>query len=161
MVSKVAIESNREKVIRVTVGTGKYSVRGIGIPIDGNGLVVCILGGEVPHVGAVALSVPRAGLRHTEGISATSSVLTLVGHMEDEIAKPASWKIAKELNQVTVVIAGIHIESDPPYHATESELKQLAASTKEVTDKLIAEFKQQLVAAQETEGNREPQEQTP
>jgi hypothetical protein len=137
------MEITKEKIITVTAGTGKFSIKGIGIPTDGNGLIICILGGEIPHVGAVAIGIPRAGLRHTEGRSATSSVFTLIGHMEDEVAKPASWKIAQELNQAAVVVAGIHIESEPAYHSSESDIKTIIANTKEVTDKLIAEFKKQ------------------
>jgi hypothetical protein len=143
------MQINKEKVITVSAGTGKFSIRGIGIPTDGNGVIVCILGGEIPHVGAVAIGIPRAGLRHTEGKSATCSVFTLVGHMEDEVAKPASWKIAQELNQAAVVIAGIHIESEPAYHSSESDIKTLIANTKEVTDKLIAEFKKQAGTTQQ------------
>jgi len=145
------MEPYKEKVITVSAGTGKFCIRGIGIPTEGNGLIVCILGGEVSHVGAVAIGIPRAGLRYTEGRSATSSVFTLVGHMDDEVAKPASWRIAQELNQATVVVAGIHLESEPAYHTSESDLKTIIANTKEVTDKLIAEFKKQAAStAQKT-----------
>jgi len=137
------MEMTKEKIITVSAGTGRFSIKGIGIPTDGNGLIVCILGGEIPHVGAVAVGIPRAGLKHTEGRSATSSVFTLVGHMDDEIAKPASWKIAQELNQAAVVVAGIHLESEPAFHSSESDIKTIIANTKEVTDKLIAELKKQ------------------
>jgi hypothetical protein len=63
--------------------------------------------------------------------------------MDDEVAKPASFKIAQELNQAAVVVAGIHLNSEPAYNSSESDIKTIIANTKEVTDKLIAELKKQ------------------
>jgi hypothetical protein len=74
----------------------------------GNDLVVSIWGGSKPHVGAVALSIPRPSLKNSTKISSTSSVLTRLGHKEDEIVKKVAEKISATLNKVVVVSAGIH-----------------------------------------------------
>ena len=75
----------------------------------GNDLLVSIWGGEKPHIGATAAAQPRPSLTNEPGkISATSSVLTYLGHKEDRIVKMASESLASVLNTNVVVTAGIH-----------------------------------------------------
>jgi gallate decarboxylase subunit D len=74
----------------------------------GQDAVVVIFGGERPHIGAVALADPRQSLKHPEKRSATASVLCLLGHKEDAIAKFASERLAAAANRPVVVTAGIH-----------------------------------------------------
>jgi len=75
-----------------------------------DGLTVTIVGGEKPHVGSIAVAVPRPSLEDPSKISATVSVFNLVGHKDDEIARPAAERLAKELRQPIVVIAGVHVQ---------------------------------------------------
>lgn len=119
---EVKIEKGESNIVRVSVGVGKYRVDGVGIIAGGDGLVICILGGESPHVGAVALAIPRPSLKDPRKLGVTSSVLTLVGHKDDEIARPISENVAKELNQKTVVIAGVHINK-----ASNQDINKLVA----------------------------------
>jgi len=70
---------------------------------------VTLVGGEVPHIGAVAVSIPRPSRRDARRRSATTSVFTLVGHKEDEMARPLAAELARTLDRTTVVIAGVHI----------------------------------------------------
>jgi gallate decarboxylase subunit D len=75
----------------------------------GNDLLVSIWGGEKPHIGATAAAQPRPSLSNEAGkISATSSVLTYLGHKEDMIVKMAAESLASVLNTNVVVTAGIH-----------------------------------------------------
>ena len=76
----------------------------------GNDLVVMVCGGEKPHVGAVAVSIHRPSLKNPELTSATTSVFTLVGHKEDELAKVMAQKIASTLRKNVILTAGIHID---------------------------------------------------
>ncbi len=75
---------------------------------------VVITGGEIPHLGAVALGVPRPSLKDPGRISATVSVLTLTGHKEDEIARPAALFLASSLKAPVVVSCGIHNDRIEP-----------------------------------------------
>jgi hypothetical protein len=120
--------------IEFQVGRGKYRVGLIGIPTDG-GLIVGIFGGDKPHIGAVAIGIPRPSLKDPSKLSATSSVFTMTSHKDDEIARPASEKIAKELNQTAVVIAGVHVEG-----ASEMEIRELLANAERAVDRLVAKF---------------------
>ncbi|OPZ71061.1 MAG: hypothetical protein BWY80_01396 [Firmicutes bacterium ADurb.Bin456] len=75
---------------------------------------VAITGGEIPHLGAVALGVPRPSLQDSGRTSATVSVLTLTGHKEDEIARPAAYFLASRLKTPVVVSCGIHNDQIEP-----------------------------------------------
>lgn len=106
---KTGVVSVMLKQVSFSAGTGKFLVR-LSATITGNGLVVQLMGGEEPHVGAVVLSVPRPSLAMPGILSCNSFVLPLIGHKDDEIAKPVAEKIAVNCGSAVVVIAGIHIE---------------------------------------------------
>lgn len=73
-----------------------------------DGLAVQIYGGS-PHLGAVAVAYPRPSLRDPPKPSATSSVLTRLGHLDDLLARPASELLAKALGVPVAVVAGVHV----------------------------------------------------
>jgi hypothetical protein len=89
-------------------GRGRHRIWGTAFLSPG-GLAVTLVGGEVPHIGAVAVSIPRPSLANARRRSATTSVFTVVGHKEDEIARPLAAELARTLDRTTVVIAGVHI----------------------------------------------------
>ena len=74
-------------------------------------VVVVVGGGSHHHVGAVALAVPRPSLADPSQISASASVLCVVGHKEDELARKIALRMASSLNRLVTVIAGIHIDT--------------------------------------------------
>ena len=74
----------------------------------GGDLLVAIWGGEKPHIGAVALALPRPSLKDSGSTSATASVICVVGHKEDDLVKEASESLAAALNTRVVAAAGIH-----------------------------------------------------
>ena len=74
----------------------------------GDDLLVSIWGGTHPHIGAVALALPRPSLKDKKKTSATSSVLTVLGHKEDQTVKAVSETLSAILKKNTVVTAGIH-----------------------------------------------------
>ncbi|HBT48183.1 MAG TPA: hypothetical protein DEA73_09975 [Peptococcaceae bacterium] len=106
-------------MITYRAGRGRLGVFCRLIPL-GEGLVLYIGGGEKPHIGAVALAVPRPSLRDPEMTSATASVLAVVGHKDDELARPAALLAASRSGVPVVVVAGVHIEG-----AKEDEIKGL------------------------------------
>ena len=74
----------------------------------GKDLLVAIWGGEKPHIGAVSVAQPRPSLKDPKDTSATASVICMLGHKEDELAKAISEVLAATLNTPVVVAAGIH-----------------------------------------------------
>lgn len=87
---------------------------------QGEDLCVTIAGGEKPHIGAVALAQVRPSLSDPNQFSASVSVLTLLGHKEDEIAKHVAHKLAVAIRGNVVVSCGIHID-----HATADQLIEI------------------------------------
>lgn len=75
----------------------------------GDDYCVLLYGGDLPHVGSTALSVPRPSLTG-QGISATTSILNCIGHKDDVLAKLFAEKIAVKTNHVTVCVCGIHVD---------------------------------------------------
>jgi hypothetical protein len=92
---------------KLICGRGNYKVHIHGRLI-GNDLLVSLWGGNRPHVGTVAIALPRKSLKNPERVSSTSSVYTLLGHKEDIIAKAFSEKLSSTLDRVVVVTVGIH-----------------------------------------------------
>jgi hypothetical protein len=82
----------------------------------GKDVAVVIWGGEKPHIGAVALAQPRHSLKNPAELSATASVLCILGHKEDAVVKKVSERLAAAVDRPVVVIAGMHwdnlLESD-------------------------------------------------
>ena len=78
------------------------------IRLIGQDVLVAIWGGEKPHIGAVAVAQPRPSLKDPDVTSASASVICLVGHKEDELAKAAAEILAATFNTHVVVTAGIH-----------------------------------------------------
>ncbi len=76
----------------------------------GQDLCVALYGGDRPHIGAVAISQPRPSLADPAVRSATTSVVAVLGHKEDMLARQVSARLAAALNAVVSVTCGIHVE---------------------------------------------------
>jgi len=96
--------------LNIEEGDGPCRVSARIVPI-GEDLVVMIWGGDKPHVGAVAIGIPRPSLDNPEITSSTTSVYALLGHKEDVLAKMMADKLASVLERNVVVTAGIHVEN--------------------------------------------------
>ncbi|MDD3654169.1 MAG: hypothetical protein PHO01_08315 [Desulfotomaculaceae bacterium] len=96
-----------------TAGQGKFRIDLL-VSVTGDGLVVQVFGGEKPHIGAVAISLPRPGLNDPAKISCNTTVIPLLGHKDDEVAKPVAEKIAVACGKPVVVAAGIHVDQAAP-----------------------------------------------
>ncbi len=94
-------------VFTVSAGRGRFRLTAL-VAAAGNDLVVSIIGGDLPHVGAVAAAccTPSAGNGKSPVVSA--SVITLPGHREDEVVRTAALKLAKRFGVNVAVSAGMH-----------------------------------------------------
>lgn len=93
--------------MRAATDGGAYDLQAEAVRL-GPDWVVCIWGGEAPHVGAVAMATPRPSLADPARMSATASVFAYVGHKEDDLAKAAAEALSSGLNAKVVVTAGMH-----------------------------------------------------
>jgi hypothetical protein len=119
------------KPISVSVKEGRFKLEAL-VKTLGQDFLVAVWGGTHPHIGAVALAVPRPSLKDKKKTSATSSVLTLVGHKEDVTAKMISEALAAGLKQNVVVTAGIHWDN-----LKTDEIQRIVQLTERLTRKII------------------------
>ncbi len=111
---------------------GRITVALQAIPM-GEDLLVALHGGDRSHIGAVAVSQPRPSLLAGEPRSATTSVIALLGHKEDELARQLAQRIARETGATTSVACGIHLDG-----ISSEEIGQVIQMAEEVTKRLIA-----------------------
>jgi len=76
----------------------------------GRDLALTLSGGDRPHLGAVAVSQSRPSHREGGGISATTSVITLPGHLEDELARALAARVSAALDTAVCAACGIHLD---------------------------------------------------
>ena len=117
-------------MMEIIEGKDKYKVKLVAIK-SGEDLTIIISGGEKPHIGTIAVSIPRPSLKDSNKVSASTSVFTLIGHKEDDLSKQIAENITKITKKVTVVIVGLHIEK-----ATSKDIECLIKNTQKVVGKL-------------------------
>lgn len=107
------------KHYEIEAGAGKHKVW-LFATVTADGILSSLVGGEKPHLGGVVTSVPRPSLANPEVVSCTSSVLPLVGHKDDEAARPVAEMLARETGRPVSVAAGLHIDN-----ATAADISEL------------------------------------
>ena len=117
--------------IRLCIDSHKKSKVELVAHLTGNGIVVLLLGGEKPHVGAAVITAPRPSLSGESKTSCNSWIVPILGHKDDEVAKPAAEAIATATGQVTVVVAGLHVRD-----AEIQDISQIIVNC----DQLVQEF---------------------
>lgn len=121
--------------IKVSYGEGRYKIH-ISSVVTSDGISVTITGGEKPHVGGVALCVPRPG-RSGGKISCDMWVSPVPGHKDTEVAVPVAEMVCLETGQTTAVVTGIHIDN-----AEEREIRVLVENSRQAARLLIEQIRQ-------------------
>lgn len=103
------------KEFRLSQGKGRTKIELFAYYL-GNDLIVCICN-QNAHLGAVAMGE----YDHKED-RASSSVITRLGHRDDEIAKKAAHSVAKHTKKPVCVITGIHVNN-----ITKEEIDEILA----------------------------------
>lgn len=122
--------------ISATAGTGVHTVTVTGLLL-GADLCLAFGGGTNAHIGAVALATPRPSLEDKARISASSSVLCVIGHKEDLLARALSLKAATCLNCRVSVSVGLHIDG-----ADKNDIDLLQENCNAALDLLIIKLEQ-------------------
>lgn len=131
-------KSIKRTLTRVSAGQGKHKVN-INAIMCGDEIVAILSGGEKPHVGAVAVALPSPSPKNSGKITSTSSVFTLIGHKDDEIARPFSRRVAKDLNRVCVGVVGVHVNN-----ASNQDIELLLTNSAKCVEKLIHQLRKSL-----------------
>lgn len=123
-----------QEEIKVNYGEGRNKIF-ITSLLTQEGISVTITGGEKPHVGGVAVSVPRKSLRDNR-ISCDTWITPVPGHKDTEVAAPFAQMICLQTGKTVAVVAGIHIEN-----ATDQEIARLVENSMEAARLLIEQIK--------------------
>lgn len=94
----------------------------------GEDLVLMLTGGNKPHIGAVALAIPYKQ-------TSSSSLLTVYGHKDGEIAKPLAEQVSKKIKKTVIVIVGIHLDN-----ATKLDINKLVNNANSEVDKFLKSY---------------------
>ena len=117
--------------MELKIGKGKTQVQ-IEARLFSDGLSVSLFGGDKPHIGAVALSIPRKSLKDEKSVSCSTSILTVTGHKDDVIAKEMSEAISKAANITVTVVAGVYIDN-----AKKKDIEQVRRNCGKASQKII------------------------
>jgi len=98
----------------------------------GGDLNISIFGGDKGHIGAVAVAQSRPSLVDPAVTSASTSVITLVGHKEDRIACKVAEQVAIEINGVASVACGIHVKQ-----ATIEQISMICRAVDHLLEQLL------------------------
>jgi len=94
--------------LTLTASQGRVTLRMTCVAM-GRDLAVTLSGGDRAHLGAVALAQPRP-----DGAGATTSVLAVLGHREDELARSLAAELAARHRALVTVACGIHVDAITP-----------------------------------------------
>lgn len=121
--------------IILTAARGRLTLRLVCVSM-GNDRLVALTGGDREHVGAVALAQGRPSLEAGAAPSATTSVLALLGHKEDDLARGLATRLASRLGSVVCLACGIHLD-----RITAEERADVACLAEELTGDLLARLR--------------------
>lgn len=120
-----------ETQFEVTRSAGRISISLSAVRM-GTDLCVALFGGDKPHIGAVALSQPRPSLDDAEKTSASTSVITLLGHKEDQLARDVAKRLAITIKANVSVACGVHLDD-----ITADEIETVCKLTIQAVDELV------------------------
>lgn len=76
----------------------------------GRDMNIALFGGDRAHIGAMALAQNRPSLQTPGKVSASTSVITVCGHKEDQLAKYVAEQVAVKIDAIVTVSCGIHFD---------------------------------------------------
>ena len=102
----------------------------------GEDILVCLQGGERPHLGCVIQTEPRESLTGDGSVSATSSVLNYLGHKDEVVCRYVAEKISRELKRRVVCTGGFHKDG-----ITIEEIREVQRAVETVTEKIVVKLR--------------------
>lgn len=123
------------KKISTAYGSGKYRIQLEAHFTDGHGMTVFIIGGELPHLGGVALAVPGTVLHGKKLSSCDLWTLTVPGHKDVELAQKIAKIVCLATKEPISVSAGIHVDK-----ASGKEVELLYNNSIKTVDLFLEEY---------------------
>ena len=104
----------------------------VSIGMIGEDILVCVEGGDRPHIGCVVQAVPRLSLTGDGSGSATASVLNLTGHKDEYLCRKLAEKICSTFGTTTVCTGGFHIDG-----MSKEQIKKVMKVNEEITEEMV------------------------
>lgn len=118
-------------MIQLSTKYNKHTINCTAFKI-GNDFNISIYGGDIPHIGAVALGISIPLPHNINTITSTASLLTVPGHKEDILALNCAKLLSKKLNTTVTLSCGIHIKN-----ITSQDITNVTTSVNELINELI------------------------
>lgn len=90
-----------------------------------------LYGGEQEHLGCTVLAVPRPSLRGDGRMSVTSSVLNVVGHMDEQLCRCLAEAVARKYGKTVVCSGGFHVD-----RITEGQIDEVRDAVRELSTRI-------------------------
>jgi gallate decarboxylase subunit D len=116
-------------------GVGRHRVEALAI-VCGGDLVVALQGEAHHHIGATAMAVPRPSSADWSHVPSSASVLCVVGHKEDDLARSIALHLSAALESTVTVVAGLHVDG-----ATDADVHILVENCDRVIEQLTARLR--------------------
>jgi len=117
------------KCFSVSAGEGRLHVTLDVSSTDGEGACAFLYGGDLPHVGGVALAAPGPEV-HGEHLSSCDLwQVTVPGHKDVEAAALVARRLCKAIGAPVSVTCGVHVDA-----ATPEDLSSLMQSFRELAE---------------------------
>ena len=102
----------------------------------GEDILLCLQGGEKPHIGCVIQAIPRPSLLKDGSISVTSSVLNVTGHKDEVLCQTLAHQVCSVVHRVVVCTGGFHMDN-----ITMEQIEELTKLTNLLGSQIAEEFK--------------------
>lgn len=124
-----------EWIVRECMETAGCSLE-VSAAFVGEDIIICLQGGERPHLGCVVQTEPRESLTGDGSVSATSSVLNYPGHKDEVVCRYVAEKISRELKRRVVCTGGFHKDG-----INVDEIREVQMAVEVVTEKLVGRLR--------------------
>jgi hypothetical protein len=122
-------------IIHAKAGEGELSLEAVAVQGD-DGVCVYLGGGSKSHIGSVVLCQPRPSLKQDGALSATASIINVLGHKDDGLAQPLARELCLASGQTVAVTAGVHIDG-----ATAGDIQKFSALLEEILRQIKAKLR--------------------
>lgn len=102
----------------------------------GSDYSILIQGGEKPHIGSTVMAIPRPSLTGDKTISATSSVINVTGHKDEELCRFLAETVAKKTMGTVVCTGGFHMDN-----ITSRQIKEVMDAVKEIALEIVHDMR--------------------
>lgn len=114
--------------LKKELSCGTLTLRAVRLGTD---IAVCLGGGEKPHIGCTVLAVPRPSLIGDGMVSATSSILNVIGHKDDVICRKIAEAFCVKYDAVTVCTGGFHTD-----HITVEQIMEVVKAVDDMIEEI-------------------------